>query len=483
MKTLRDLPDNTKYWFDKAMPWMDDLWDDDMSLCRSPKNYHDAGKTRSIHTVRNSVWYATGLLIRQAEGDVERAQRAIDAIMTYQFDEPEMVYHGTFYRAPQEPHPPENPTEWRDYDPNWREFICSVFIILLKEFDEFIPADLQDKMHHSIQLAAEGAYTRKVLAEYTNISLMSAFLLDYAGRKFDNAEWKDYALEQAHKIKVLFAEYKTFYEYNSPTYYGVDLYALALWRKYGSSDVYQSMGAELETELWRDIAQFYHADMFNLCGPYDRSYGMDMRDYIAVVGLWIGAVLSPELAPLPDVDTPFNHAGDFFFVPLIALVEVVLPDDVMPHLKAFRGERLLERTIEPERAAQAWLSSTLMLGAESDLVNPARSDQFHPATAHWIAPDGSAGWIRTRSASLIQASIKPYEMCLWGTEDEVYNYVFEIYVEGLEPDMIKAKQWMLPGLTLDLQRPDTAFSVRQEQESIIVEFASDEEITLNFHQT
>ena len=29
-------------------------------------------------------------------------------------------------------------------------------------------------------------------------------------------------------------------------------------------------------ELWRDIARFYHPAMRNLCGPFDRAYGLDL---------------------------------------------------------------------------------------------------------------------------------------------------------------------------------------------------------------
>ena len=106
--------------------------------------------------------------------------------MSYQFDEPSAVYHGTFARHHGEPHPPANAVIWRDYDPNWREFIGTVFIILLKDFGELLPAELQNQMRHAIRLAAEGAFERKVAAEYTNISLMSAFLLDYAGELHQN---------------------------------------------------------------------------------------------------------------------------------------------------------------------------------------------------------------------------------------------------------------------------------------------------------
>lgn len=479
MKVKSDLNENTLYWFEKSIKWMDNLWSKEMSLCKSPANRDDTDNMPVRHTIRNSVWYATGLLMRQEDVDVERAQQIITAIMTYQFDEPSTVYHGTFYRAPSEPHPPENPTEWKDYDPNWREFICSVFIILLKEFDELLSAELKEKMYHSIKLAAEGAYSRKVPAEYTNISLMSAFLLDYAGIYFDNLEWRDYALSQAHAINDLFAEHKTFYEYNSPTYYGVDFYALALWRKYGSSVMYQSMGEAMEIELWRDTVQFYHADMKNICGPYDRSYGMDMQDYVAVVGLWIASALPSNKAPLPNVDELFNHPGDFFFVPLIALVDVLLPDDAILHLQAFQGERYLERTIEPQRTVTAWLSQHLMLGGESDLVNIVRSDQFHPATAHWKSPDGTIAWLRTRSASLIQAIAKPNELHFSGTEDEPYSYVFEIHAVGATKDMIAVNRWTLPSIIIDIEHSGT-ISIREENSSIFVQVLAEDGVILKF---
>ena len=184
--------------------------------------------------------------MRQERGDIARALAIIKTIMSYQFDEPSTRYHGTFFRHHGEPHPPENAVIWRDYDPNWREFICTVFIVLLKDFSDLLPEALHNQMRHAIRLAAEGAFERKVAAEYTNISLMSAFLLDYAGELYENEIWRDYALKLAHEIHTLFDRYQTFNEYNSPTYYGVDLYALALWREYGSRPVYRELGSAME---------------------------------------------------------------------------------------------------------------------------------------------------------------------------------------------------------------------------------------------
>ena len=347
MTTVHQLDDHTRHWFTKALQWADGYWNADYHLVRMPLDRAEIGSVADTYAVRESVWYATGLLMRQASGDAARAQAIIEAVMTYQFDEPAAVYHGTFYRSPDEPHPPENAVIWRDYDPNWREFICTAFIVLLKDFGDLLPAALQDQMRHAIRLAAAGSFERKVAAEYTNISLMSAFLLDYAGELDGNAVWRDYALELAHEIERLFGRYLTFNEYNSPTYYGVDLYALALWRKYGSLPVYRELGTAMEAAIWRDLAQFYHAGMRNICGPYDRSYGMDMTEYLALLGLWIAAALPAAHAPLPAIDQHFEHAADFYFMPEVALMGSMPPDDVLPALMAFPGETSLERAIEP----------------------------------------------------------------------------------------------------------------------------------------
>ncbi len=62
------------------------------------------------------------------------AIHALDAVLACQFDEPDKVYHGTFFRAPEEACPPEPAVEWRYYDPNWREFIITTIAIILSRF-------------------------------------------------------------------------------------------------------------------------------------------------------------------------------------------------------------------------------------------------------------------------------------------------------------------------------------------------------------
>ena len=132
MKTVRQLDDNTRYWFDEALRWADGRWSNENNLLQMPLDRQHLGTIEGICLVRDLVWYALGLMMRQNPGDIARAQTIIKTLMRYQYDEPSAVYHGTFARYNGEPHPPENAVIWRDYDPNWREFICTVFIVLLR---------------------------------------------------------------------------------------------------------------------------------------------------------------------------------------------------------------------------------------------------------------------------------------------------------------------------------------------------------------
>jgi hypothetical protein len=78
---------------------------------------------------------------------------------------------------------------------------------------------------------------------------MYGFLWDFAAVHDQKAAWKEQSAQWTESVYRLFKENNSFFEYNSPTYYGVDLYCLALWRDYGSSERIRSMGGEMEGTL------------------------------------------------------------------------------------------------------------------------------------------------------------------------------------------------------------------------------------------
>jgi hypothetical protein len=438
------LDGNARDLFEASMRWAEPWWDEAFGLL------HDSGDTKAngpAHTVRGSVWYAFGLLMRDGPGDTERAVRVIDTVLNYQFVAPDRAFHGTFYRAPEEPYPPDNAIVWKDYDPNWREFIITVLALALLTYPEKLPNTLVARLDEAIRKAVAGAQARGLSASYTNIALMNAWMMCFAGKRFLDADWIAAGERMGREVYRLFKQCDAFAEYNSPTYYGVDLYALALWRAYPAiAPVLAPLGAEMEALLWRDTAQFYHAGLHNLAGPYDRSYGMDMRRYLAVVGLWMRLALDKDSAPLPDTDKPFEHDHDMGFVPPIVFLGAQVPDDALAHLRAFQGERQVEHVIaeSPRRVATAWLGVDRMLGGEFMSGAAPASGQLHPATLHWQMHDGQTGWVRMRYINPVDAQAGRNRLEI-ATTGEI---AFQIYAPGAT---LALDRWQMPGLTVRVE--------------------------------
>jgi hypothetical protein len=63
-----------------------------------------------------------------------------------------------------------------------------------------------------------------------------------------------------------------------PTYYGIDMWALSLWTKYGpSNSSLASRGPLMLAGLWDTMGEYYNANLKNFAGPYDRTYGNGMK--------------------------------------------------------------------------------------------------------------------------------------------------------------------------------------------------------------
>ena len=416
------------------MAWMDELWDDDGALLWTVR--------RDRHTTRDTAWYALGLLQRDGDGDAERASAAVRGVIRTQVDAPGAPYDGTFLRAPEEPPPTEDAVMWVHFDPNWRQFIGTAFALICDRFGDRLGSDLDREIRGAIARAVEGEPPDRVSPTYANIALMRAWLDAWSGR--DTTAF-------AHEVATAFDEHGAFLEYNSPTYYGIDLFALALWRS--GPEPLAALGARMEAALWRDIARFYHAGMRNMCGPYDRSYGMDMTSHATPLGLWIWALVGAELAPFPDLSTRFRHAHDACFGPCVAAVDVSVPPDARAHLETFAGERRVEQTItsSPSRVATAWLSDDVMFGGQIGPPSGIGWYQHAHATIHWLRPAGGVGTLRLRPEVVADAVAEPGELRIVSLKDQAL--IFDVD----PPARVEGGTWQLDGVDLDVET-DASYS-------------------------
>lgn len=427
-----------------AIAWMDRWWDPESALLwNMAGSFDDVAPARSLHLVPQSAWCAVGLLRRAQGDDIERADRTIHAVCATQYDEPGTVWHGTFARFLESPMPGPEAEVWVDYDPNWRQFVGTTFGLILADLADRLSARTVDAMRAAMELAASGEPEGRVPAWYTNIALMKAWLDVEVGHVAEGE-----AL--AEEVVTLFRRAGAFLEYGSPTYYGMDLYALALWRTRSSSPRLQAWGEELDAALWRDIGRWYHAGLGNLCGPYARAYGMDMGSYAALLGLWIADGL-PEgagPAPFPALEDPIDHAHDTCLAPCVALLGATVPDDVGPALERFGEERVVEQVVDADLGlvATGWLAPDRMIGAARGAAIDAIG-QYHPATVHWRHPDGSVAWLRLVHRGRLDAVAAPGTLTVT-TEDHSRHGPTDTTVRSSHPGRFTDDTWTFPGLEI-----------------------------------
>jgi hypothetical protein len=101
--TLESLPLYARHLAETCLEWMEPYGKgSELLLCPTRQGSYgglDISKQK-VHLTRESAWWATGLLLRHCGEDVARAHRILEEVLRWQFDEPDMPYHGKFHRAP-----------------------------------------------------------------------------------------------------------------------------------------------------------------------------------------------------------------------------------------------------------------------------------------------------------------------------------------------------------------------------------------------
>jgi hypothetical protein len=247
-----------------------------------------------------------------------------------------------------------------------------------------------------------------------------------------------------------------FDEFNSPTYYGIDLYGLALWRTCAVSSRLREWGASMETALWAETALLYHAGLGNQCGPYTRSYGMDLHRYVGAVALWLWPVIGRNLTPLPELDaSAIDHGHDLCLGPTIALVGSAVPEHITPWFAAFPGPSRVERLVSerPRRVVTAWLGTDLMIGAEHNDQGWSAWHQYFPATIHWRGSGGDVGTVRFVHNGPTTARAEQDQLTIeaGAARDGTTNPTFLVEVDDFDASAVTAERWDLPGLGVDIE--------------------------------
>ena len=337
-------------------------------------------------------------------------------------------------------------------------------------------------MIEAIDYAVAGEMKQgRLLPSYTNISLMYGFLWDFAAVRGGKPEWTAQAEQWQTTTYNLYKQHGAFFEYNSPTYSGVDIFGLALWRDYGFTPLMRQRGDEMEAGLWRTTADLYNANLRNISGPYDRAYGMDMQSYVSVMGLWLRTVLDADHAPLTGFDNlPVDHVPDLWLVPPIVVLDTRIPADAMAKFEHFPGPHQVNRPIADQRVATAWIGKTVIYGGE--ITGHTRDvdarSQLHPVTVQWQAPNGKIGWIQLTRCPLIDASANKSGITITAAGD----VSFRLSAPGVASSAVTSDQWKLPGLAVQVKSDAKNFKATQDGPFVDVEYQGMTQMTLTIER-
>ncbi|CAG8374162.1 unnamed protein product [Penicillium salamii] len=364
-------------------------------------------------STRFTAWYNAGLLYRNEGEDLINAKAAIENILSCQMTESyESAWYGTFKLSPDEPYPtPDSdlypPEIYTTYDPNWREFIGTQLVQIVEEFSDLLGDSLVSQIEDSLEIAAVGSMRRNgsypegdnLTPGYSNPAIMRAWFVSWIGERRDNQTFIDYANEQGDLVLELFKSTgsNVLSEYNAPTYYGMDTWALAGALKYGPKNSTMSKNSQfMLKELWADIAAHYNPYLGNMVGPYDRAYTRDIVSNSAVIDYFWWGLFGYGVGPQPnklEADLLFDVAQGA----ALALVMDVVADNIseqdltwLGSKDHWDGERMITKKVPDGlgvdadvRVTTSWITAPLMIGAQQVAETVNRGKQYVPAIVQW----------------------------------------------------------------------------------------------------
>ncbi|KAF4629873.1 hypothetical protein G7Y89_g8265 [Cudoniella acicularis] len=394
---VSSLPLNAQGLFNESMAYLDHFYD-------SPYGYlYDENAAFALrHETRSSAWYSIGLLARNNGTDVAGAEKIITNIINAQFKDAKDQWYGDYQQEPEEPvvgSPYYAEKIYNSWDPNWRGFIGTAFIIGLEEFGHLLSPEVTNLLEESLYNATVGDSYR---------SIMRAFVAGWTGRRLNVTNMTASGELYASEIISLFDRANTLSEFNSGTYTGVSLFALTLWAKYlPNTSIMGQKAPSMIAYTWEAVSNLWHPEMKNVAGPWDRSYGFDMNKYLSLLALHLWNIIGKEKSSIIDRPAIMSHNADFAYGPLFAILaefhSTLVPEDVVAALNDFKGEHTFtSSTFSPPfdlypRNITAWLSTNISIGAETFnetvVGGPATNqDTFNPALIQWNTGNG-IGWM------------------------------------------------------------------------------------------
>jgi hypothetical protein len=220
----------------------------------------------TYHDPRGSLAYATCLL---REGDAENlalAEKIIGRVLSMQETRSGNAHFGNF--------------RWLFEDEvvtdlNAVEFMLEALALIMLRFEDRLSPLLRERVREAMRLGLREIERLDVHLSYTNICLLDIHNSILCGRIVNESHHEERGRRKLDAWIAFTARSGCPHEYNSPTYLGVDISALASLAEHASDEETALKARLMEERLWLHVASRFHRPTCQLAGPHCRAYRHD----------------------------------------------------------------------------------------------------------------------------------------------------------------------------------------------------------------
>ncbi|WP_150272406.1 hypothetical protein [Paenibacillus tepidiphilus] len=255
----------------RKMEAYEERYNPELRLLRSPfssPGYHTTiREAEFIHSTRDSLSYALGLLDTELERYEQRAFGIIGKVVSLQDTDRSRDTFGIWSWFYEEPLAQMSPPDW-----NWADFCGSRLVQALARHGHRLPEALREDMIQAIDNACEAIIRRNVGPDYTNIAIIGALVTRIAGEQLGRGDFAEYGLQRLQKLVDYTRVRGAFQEYNSPVYTYIAILELSKLRAETADPLVKGLCEELLDLTWRSVAGHYHPATGQWSGPHARCY-------------------------------------------------------------------------------------------------------------------------------------------------------------------------------------------------------------------
>lgn len=258
-------------------------------LARAERVWDDVARLRPELSARDLFWLA--LVYCESGEHQDRLEQIFEVAARMQDRDQASRGFGNFH------------WRWREgavLDANAVDFCMQHAAPLWLRHRDDLPPAARATLAEILDYAVEGALRHRVPPSYTNIALMNAGNLILLGEALDRPDVTREGLARLDAV-CLYTWEAGIHEYDSPTYYGVDLDDLMLLHELTRNEDARTRAAALLELFWQDIALNWYPPAQRLSGArsrdYDYLHGLGYLDTQMWAAGWLETDPPTNLAP------------------------------------------------------------------------------------------------------------------------------------------------------------------------------------------